>query len=304
MTNSNIRQIDINDFKEIPSPVLYIDNDIVIVDNICVFADYQQEVKLDCFMIIFCEKGKIICNINGTPCLLNNEHCAVLPVGTTISPTEQDYSSDDFSIKVCAISKNLINEILCINKETFRILHYLYKNPILPVNKNVSYKQYLYKELLMTLIGEEEHVYSKHTRHYHIRGMLCEMMSGLSKLLPKEEKFEVGRGRASYIVQEFFMAVNADNANHRSVSYYADMLCYSPKYLSYIIKNAIGKSPLQIINENAIVQIKNKLKYTNMSIKEMSDFFNFPNASFFCKFFKLHTGCTPLKFRQQQNKVN
>ena len=101
MTNSNIRQIDINDFKEIPSPVLYIDNDIVIVDNICVFADYQQEVKLDCFMIIFCEKGKIRCNINETPCLLNNEHCAVLPVGTTISPIAQDYSSDDFSIKVC-----------------------------------------------------------------------------------------------------------------------------------------------------------------------------------------------------------
>jgi YesN/AraC family two-component response regulator len=35
----------------------------------------------------------------------------------------------------------------------------------------------------------------------------------------------------------------------------------------------------------------------NMSIKEIADSLNFPNASFFGKFVKLHTGMTPIEYR-------
>ena len=49
------------------------------------------------------------------------------------------------------------------------------------------------------------------------------------------------------------------------------------------------KSPLQIINEHAIKEIKHKLKHSEMSMKEMANFFNFTNPSFFGKFVKQHT---------------
>lgn len=295
--------IDISSFKKYDcnDTVTFIDDDIVIINNINALTKDEENAKLDCFMIIYCEEGYVECNINGVQRRLDNEQCAFLPIGTMLSPVSHKISPHN--IKICVISKELINEILYINKETFKVLHYLYKNPIQTISKSRSYKQYLYKELLLTLMNEEEHIYSRQTRHYHILGILCETMAGISNIIPKNENIDVDKRQATYIVQEFFMMLNADGAKNRSVSYYADILCYSPKYLSYIIKSVTGKSPLQIINENAIVQIKSKLKHSNTSIKELAEYFNFPNPSFFCKFFKLHTGYTPLKFRQKLNEI-
>jgi AraC-like DNA-binding protein len=96
--------------------------------------------------------------------------------------------------------------------------------------------------------------------------------------------------------------VNADNGSHRSVSYYANRLCYSAKYLSCVIKRTTGKNPLQIINEHTIKEIKFKLKHSDMSIKEIADFFNFPNPSFFGKFVKEHTGMTPLQYKTSEEE--
>ena len=84
--------------------------------------------------------------------------------------------------------------------------------------------------------------------------------------------------------------VNADDGSHRSVSYYADRLCYSAKYLSSTVKGITGESPLQIINKHAIKQIKYRLKHSNLSIKEIADSFDFANHSFFGMFVKIYTG--------------
>jgi AraC-like DNA-binding protein len=43
---------------------------------------------------------------------------------------------------------------------------------------------------------------------------------------------------------------------------------------------------------------KSKLKSTDMTIQEISYSLNFPNASFFGKYFKRHVGMTPLEFRE------
>ena len=96
--------------------------------------------------------------------------------------------------------------------------------------------------------------------------------------------------------------VNADDGSHRSVAYYADKLCYSAKYLSSTVKQVTGKSPLQIINEHAIKQIKYKLKHSEMSMKEMADYFDFTNPSFFGKFVKGHTGMSPMQYRYSEEE--
>ena len=65
--------------------------------------------------------------------------------------------------------------------------------------------------------------------------------------------------------------VMKDDGTHRTVTYYADKLCYSPKHLSTIVKHVCGRSPLKIINEHAIEKIKYQLQNTDKSMKELTD---------------------------------
>ena len=46
-----------------------------------------------------------------------------------------------------------------------------------------------------------------------------------------------------------------------------------------------------------IVDVKAKLKSTNMTIQEIAYSLNFPSASFFGKYFKRHMGMSPLEYR-------
>ena len=132
--------------------------------------------------------------------------------------------------------------------------------------------------------------------------MLCEMMANLNKMVPDEKRKDINHNRGIVITRSFLELVNADDGSHRSVNYYADRLCYSPKYLSSVIKMVTGKTPLQIINENAIKQIKLKLRHSDISMKELADLFDFPNPSFFGKFVKIHTGMTPMQYRQSKEE--
>lgn len=60
-----------------------------------------------------------------------------------------------------------------------------------------------------------------------------------------------------------------------------------------------GKNVLDIIAHVVIIDIKAKLKSTDMTIQEIAYSLNFPSASFFGKYFKRHMGMSPLEYRKQ-----
>lgn len=300
MKKEKIPLIGLERFKEHIDHVTYMDNDIAVIDSISEIMEIDEDtVKLDCFMILFCQEGDIMININGKQYRLEKDYCAILPPSTIIRRME---FNNQYTLRIAAASQSFLSEVLMTTHQTWSIMHYLYNHPIYSIRPNKSYKMYLYKELLMTLIQERPHVYSQQTRRFHFAGMFCEMMALLSQMIPEDEKKNVNRNRSAVIAHDFMQLVNADNGSHRSVSYYAERLFYTPKYLCSIIKQVTGKTPLQIINEHAIMEIKHKLKYSNLSIKEIADYFDFPNPSFFGKYVKNHLGMTPLQCMMGEKK--
>ena len=86
----------------------------------------------------------------------------------------------------------------------------------------------------------------------------------------------------------------------RSVTFYAEQLCITPKYFSMLVKKLSGKSAAQWIDNYVILEAKNLLKYSDMSIQEIAYQLNFSTQSFFGKYFKHQTGMSPTEYR---NKV-
>lgn len=109
----------------------------------------------------------------------------------------------------------------------------------------------------------------------------------------------VFQDRNDLLFQRFTILLYHNYQLHREVSFYADKLCLTPNYLSSIIKMKSGKSALQWIIEMVIVDAKQKLQYSNSSIKEIASYFNFPTQSFFGKYFKQYVGISPKEYRKR-----
>lgn len=83
----------------------------------------------------------------------------------------------------------------------------------------------------------------------------------------------------------------------RRVSTYASELCVSPKYLTTVVKEVSGKTTTEWIDETVVGEIEHMLCHTQFSIKEIAIELNFPNLSFFGKYFKAHKGMSPKTYR-------
>lgn len=98
---------------------------------------------------------------------------------------------------------------------------------------------------------------------------------------------------------EQFMRLAAENHRYeRQMAFYADKLCITPKYLSKIVRDQSGKSGPQWIDDLVILSAENMLKNSDIPIKEISSYLNFPSQSLFFRFFKKQTGRTPSQYRQ------
>ena len=84
------------------------------------------------------------------------------------------------------------------------------------------------------------------------------------------------------------------------VKWYANELCLTPKHLSTSIQQVSGKTANQWIDEMTLQEVCRQLKFTNRSIQEIAYDLNFPNQSFFGKYFKHHIGCSPGVYRQNK----
>lgn len=109
--------------------------------------------------------------------------------------------------------------------------------------------------------------------------------------------------RKKELVLKFLSDVHEFCNVNRSVSFYAEKCCLSPKYFARLITEALGKKPGDIIKENVILEAKVMLISKSYSVQQVSDKLNFPNSSFFCKYFKAATGCSPRKYQLNGEKA-
>lgn len=105
--------------------------------------------------------------------------------------------------------------------------------------------------------------------------------------------------REEILFKEFIRLVSEHHRKERRVDFYAEQLYLSPKHFSTVIKKVSGKTAGQWIDEYVVLEAKTLLKYSAMSIQEVAYYMNFPNPSFFGKYFKQHTGMSPSEYKAQ-----
>ena len=105
--------------------------------------------------------------------------------------------------------------------------------------------------------------------------------------------------REEVLFNQFINLLTEHHRKERRVDFYAEQLFLSPKHFSTVVKKVSGKTAGEWIDEYVILEAKALLKYSVMSIQEVAYFMNFPNPSFFGKYFKHHTGMSPSEYKMQ-----
>lgn len=105
------------------------------------------------------------------------------------------------------------------------------------------------------------------------------------------------KSREREIFDKFIRLVNHSNGENRQLVYFADKMYLSERYLSTVVKQASGVTAKEWIDRATVTEIKVLLKHTDKQISQIADQLNFPNDSFFCKYFKRLTGMTPKEYR-------
>lgn len=133
--------------------------------------------------------------------------------------------------------------------------------------------------------------------------VLCQLKAffiGFHEYLQRNPQYrpdEVKSYRVRELFNRFMMLLERDYKISRDVNYYAAQINISSKYLTNIVNQVTGHTPKTIIDQYVILQLKLHLKRTTQSIKEMAWEFHFADVSFFCRYFKKHTGLTPQQIR-------
>ena len=133
--------------------------------------------------------------------------------------------------------------------------------------------------------------------------VLCQLKAffiGFHEYLQRNPQYrpdEVKSYRVRELFNRFMMLLEKDYKISRDVNYYAEKMNISSKYLTNIVSLVTGHTPKTIIDQYVILQLKLHLKRSTQSIKVMAWEFHFADVSFFCRYFKKHTGLTPQQIR-------
>jgi AraC-like DNA-binding protein len=104
--------------------------------------------------------------------------------------------------------------------------------------------------------------------------------------------------RKELISFQFKKMVNEKLRETKTIADFADMLFVTPKYLIEALKDTIGASPKEYLDNHIISETKTMLRFTNQSISEIAIAYKFKDQAHFSNFFRLHTNMSPLQYRK------
>ena len=142
-----------------------------------------------------------------------------------------------------------------------------------------------------------------HQRDYHrptASSLVAALMHHYDHLFHQQaDHLAATRSREQTILDRFLQLVNQHCREHHQISYYADRMCLTERYLGTVVRQASGTTAKNWIDRALITQAKVLLRHSDQSVLQISEDLHFPNPAFFSKYFKRLTGITPLEYKNK-----
>ncbi|CDA96753.1 transcriptional regulator AraC family [Bacteroides sp. CAG:709] len=246
-------------------------------------------------MIILCRRGSAVINVNYHAWDLPDGGVITIFPGDVISVSRQ---SSDFIVDMLVYSPNILREA------SLDIEHSIYDK--LREDRCRSDSQVVSDIVrsMFTLLGL---YFRQSTCKCLDRLVLCQLkaffigfhdyISRFPDMVPPSSSSK----RKRDLFNLFMKLIELNYRRFRDVNWYAGQLNISSKYLNIITKEITDNSAKTLIDHYVILKLKQELSGSGKSLKQLAWDYNFCDASFFTRYFRLHTGLTPRAWRLQKN---
>lgn len=238
----------------------------------------------------------VVCNEGWADVIINQERRHLEKGMVVVILSEQifslDETSSDISLDLMYVPQKMLSEI------NYHLLPVsaaeMLDNEYLTVNEQTRAEM----RSLMAII----HHYSQQPETAQNFNLLISLIESLSMLVGvacnRIAKSSTRNSRQRTITKAFFERLSTDYSKQHDVAYYAAQQQVSPKYLSAAVRNVTGYPAQEWIGRVITYSAKQMLKSTDKSVAQIGEELSFGSASAFIRFFKRHTGTTPLAYRK------
>ena len=260
---------------------------------------FKYPFRFDGYIIIFCISGRIQLEVNLDAFQVGSNSLVLNVPGNIIRVSGVETDERNLHFIVVAMSKSFMSGVRFDFNRLFNESMALLDNPCITLDRSERRLCREYLDLASVLLTSD--IQNKKEAIGALISSISYVLGSIwtGKLTAAERKPHAPSAKAKNVYDQFLRLVTDYHTSERNMKFYADRLCLTPKYLSKLVKTVSGRSAPDWIDAFVILEAKNLLKYSELSIKQIVAKLNFPNQSVFYKFFKSHTGKTPSQYRNE-----
>lgn len=268
-----------------------IDEDVFIFDDITSISLGESPVMVEMPIFAVCVSGHADVEVNMKPFHVPSNSIVTLMPDHIIHGYK---ASEDFKCLFVAVSNRCVDELIPDILTALPAVMTFRNTPVVELSGEEIEMLKEMHSFLWKMIRTDVGIYKKKVVNGMIQSMLYTVLSAYKT---RNMYTAVKHSRNDEIFFNFFTLLEHNFREQRSVQFYADKLCITPKHLSTVVKSVSGRTAGAWIDGYVILTAKVMLRSSSSTIQEISVALNFPNQSFFGKFFKQHVGMSPREYR-------
>lgn len=298
MNKQEIMKVDLTHFPT-DSRFVQVPGKLAIIDNLeeKSYEHIEQQdksfpIQLDMNVCFLCTSGQIDLEIDLNMYTLHEGDAAMILTGSFLRVIR---IKDSARIAFIAINSDFLKYVGNV-KTVIEHVNKVKRMPVSHMEPDMMEESLMIYNEIKKKLSNPDYRFKEEVAKSYIQIMLCNFFD---RFVLKNETTEeqAPKSRKEELFKNFIKLVKDNYLNHRSITFYADKLCVSPKYLSSVVHKVSEKYATDWINQYVILEAKSMLRMEDTNIKDVSNHLNFANQSFFAKFFKKHTGYTPKEYK-------
>ena len=265
--------------------------EMAVLRNVNRFPVYGRDVISPCIMVCINHSGVARALYDMQEVVFRPNEIAVVMPNHILRPIE---SSPDYNVTLLVHSPALCEEL-----KTKRLTHDYHKFHRQPTCLLTDEEMTQFMQAVDLL----EHICKTSTQRYPLRhemiiqltNVMTEMLDAFrreldDKRLKEDNKYAV--------FNEFCNHLATHYREQHEVAFYAEKAHLTTRHFSVIIKEVVGISASDYIEQYLATQAKNLLSTRpDLSVQQISYYLGYADSPSFCRFFKRLTGLTPTDFR-------